>query len=329
MKKIKYSFLGIMVYICFSSMLVGCKNETAEEKVITLNKGAYVNEQSGEYKIYNINNNNNFEIVDTNEVIVAYNSSSSTYVYVEDGGFYVKYNGKGTKVNEEKIYHQKLSPKGDYLFYFTNNKYLTPMIMNLKDDENYSLHNQAIISGEFIDWISENKLAYYGVDNKNRITGIFTYDLITSKEELIYKIDLGYIQYLKSMGNGVFFLQETYGDDAILKCITSDGVVTEICSGIEEINDIEITEEGTFVLGRIKNNTYSLYKIEDGGLHRLIYDFPSVVNIEKGITVDLNGDIMFIGGKDNIKEQYIYKYSKGNVSIVTKKSGNYNFIDIN
>lgn len=333
MKKIKYPILAIMVYICFSFMLVGCTNEitdeVTDEKVIVLNKGAYVNEKSNEYTIYNINDDNNFEVVDTNEVIIAYNNLSSTYIYVEDGDFYVKYNNKEKKVDEETIYHQKISPKGNYLFYFINDKYLTPMIMDLKDSEVYSLHNQAIISGEFIDWISESKLAYYGVDNENRITGIFTYDLVSLKEELIYKIDLGYIQYLKSMGNGVFFLQETYGDDAILKCITSDGVVTEICSGIEEINDIEVTEEGTFILGRIKNNTYSLYRIEDGGAQRLIYDFPSIINIQKGIAADINGDIMFIGGRDNIKEQYIYKYSKGNVSIITKEGGDYNFIEIN
>lgn len=333
MKKIKYPILAIVVYICVGFMLVGCEkettNEVTEEKTTLLNKGAYVNEQSGEYKIYNTKDDKSFEEVDTDEVIIAYNKESLTYLYAKDKDLYIKYNGKVTKIDEEKIYHQKISPKGNYLFYFINNNYLTPIIMNLKNDKIYSLQNKAIISGEFIDWISENKLAYYGVDNENKVAGIFTYDLVSLEEELLYKIDLGYIQYLKSMGNGVFFLQETYGDGAKLKSINSSGEVTEICEGIEEISDIEVTEQGIFILGKAKNNTYSLYKIEDGETRRLIYDFPSIINIQKGITSTVNGDILFVGGKDNIKEQYIYKYSEGNISIITKESGDYNFIDIN
>lgn len=329
MKKSKYPILMSIIFIGVNLMFSGCKDKVIEEHGILLNKGAYVNEQSGKYTIYNPEEDDTFKVIDTNEVIISYNSTYSTYVYVENDDYYIKHDNEVRKIDEDKIYHHKISPKGEYLFYFINSKYLTPMIKDLKDGKTYPLGNNAIISGAFIDWIDENKLAYYGVDNENRIAGIYTYDLVTLKEELIYKIDLGYIQFLKSMGNGVFFLQETYGDEAILKCINSLGEVEEICSGIEEINDIEVTEDGVFVLGRIKNNTYSLYGIKGGIANRLVYDFPSIININKGIIATMDGDILFIGGKNNINEQYIYKYSEGNVSIVTKESGEYNFIDIN
>mgnify|MGYP004443968069 CR=1 FL=1 len=78
----------------------------------------------------------------------------------------------------------------------------------------------------------------------------------------------------------------------------------------------------------MKYNTYSLYKAKNNSINRLVFDFPKNINIEKGLSQDKDGNLLFIGNMDDGEQIFTYK-KDGEVSLVSEKSGNYNFIDIN
>ena len=83
-------------------------------------------------KTFNENDEGVYKEIDTNgKIINNYNLSSNTYTF-KDNSFYVNYNSEDIKINHDKIANLKISPNGEYIFYFINDEYLIPAVMNLK-----------------------------------------------------------------------------------------------------------------------------------------------------------------------------------------------------
>ena len=70
-------------------------------------------------------------------------------------------------------------------------------------------------------------------------------------------------------------------------------------------------------------------KISDNGIKRLIFDFPNILYVDKGLSVNEDGEILFIGSAGEDKKEYIYKYSDGTVTLVDEDIDTCNFININ
>lgn len=331
MAKRKCKRLMILIQLMITTVFfLGCKKESIEEiSKINLNKGAFVDESTN-YEIFNFNSENTYEEVDTEgKVITNFNMESNTYTFYKDNSFYVNYNSKDIKIEHNKIASLKVSSEGNYVFYFINDEYLEPAIMDLKNEKEILLDNKAVISGQFIDWITDTKLAYYGVNTEEKTTGIFTYDVETKKEDNIYKISNGYVKFLKHIDDGLALVEEHYGEDTVLNIINVNGDVTEISREVIDINDIEYINDKLYLLGRVKNNKYSIYEIDNGVVKRLLFDFPSVLYTEKGLSVNEVGEILFVGSSSNEQSEHVYKYSDGSVVLVSGDITNCNFININ
>ena len=82
-------------------------------------------------------------------------------------------------------------------------------------------------------------------------------------------------------------------------------------------------------MGKVKNNNYSIYEFDNGVIKRLVFDFPSVLYAEKGLSVNEAGEILFVGSVSNEKKEHVYKYSDGSVVLVSNYITNCNFININ
>lgn len=309
---------------------LGCKKESVEGiSKIRLNKGAFVDESTS-YETFNFNSENTYEEIDTKgKVITNFNKKSNTYTFYKDNSFYVNYNSKDIKIEHSKIASLKISQEGNYVFYFINDEYLEPAVMDLENEKEILLDNKAIISGQFIDWITDTKLAYYGANTEEKSTGIFIYDIKTKNEENLYKISNGYVKFLKHIDYGLALVEEHYGEDTVLNIVSVNGDITEISREVIDVNDIESINNKLYLLGKIKNNNYSIYELDNGVIKRLLFDFPNVLYAEKGLSVNEAGEILFVGSSSNEKSEHVYKYSDGSVILVSDDITNCNFININ
>jgi len=325
-KRRKRVFLSSLILLC-SIGLFGCSNDEEEIKKVKIDNGAIAIENSGDYSIYNLADEK-YEKVETDYIITSYDSKSENFIYSEDGKFKVNYLGKEKDIEDSKnITSPKLSIGGDYLSYFVREDYLNLKIKNLKEDKDIDFKSNVAISGELIDWLNEDTLVYYGIDD-SRNNGIFIYNISENKEKLLYKLDLGYIEYLKVIDDGIVFVQEKEEKQRTLKFIDENGNITESIDNIIDISDVEVSEDDIYILGRIENNNYSLYKYNNGSVKRLVYDFPKIINLEKGLSKDSSGNILFIGGDDTRIEK-LYKCEDGAISTLDVDTGTYNFIDYN
>lgn len=330
MLKRKFKRLIIIIQLMITTVFfLGCNNKSVEEvSKINLNKGAFVDE-STHYETFNLNSENTYEQIDTEDkVITNFNMESNTYTFYKDNSFYVNYSSKDIKIEHNKIANLKISPKGNYVFYFINDEYLEPTVIDLKSEKEILLENEAVISGQFIDWITDTKLAYYGVNTEEKTTGIFTYDVKTKKEENIYKISNGYVKFLKHIDDGLALVEEHYGEDTVLNIINVNGEVTEISKEVIDINDIESVDDKLYLLGRVKNNNFSIYEINNDELKRLVFDFPNTLYVEKGLSVNDKGEILFVGGSGTSKNEHLYKYAEGTVTLVDDSLKTCDFINI-
>ena len=326
-KKIKI-FLSSL-FLALIIIMVGCKKEeiiVEEINSLELFNGAIAVENSNEYSIYN-KINDNYEKVNTNYLISSYNLNNNSFIFNDDGKMKVNYNGKEIDIEEDKnIISPKLSIMGEYLLYFIKDEYLQLKIKNLAKDEDIDFNSNVMISGDLVEWLSEDSLIYYGIDN-NKNNGIFIYDFIEEKERLLYKLDNGFLEYMRVFDNLIIFTQSNFSKEKSIKIISKSGEIIEEINGVKDVNDIEYTEDGLFILGKFKDNNYSIYQYKDGNLKRLVYDFPKIINLEKGLSIDKDGNILFVGNNEINKEK-IYMYSNESIVSLDAIEGNYFFIDV-
>ena len=133
-KKIYIKLLVVFQFVVLGFILIGCnKNEEENKESIIINKGAFVDE-GNDYETFNINDEGKYELIDTEgKIINNYNLSSNTYTFFKDNSFYVNYNSEDIKIEHDNILGLKISPDGNYVFYFINDEYLVPAVMRLND----------------------------------------------------------------------------------------------------------------------------------------------------------------------------------------------------
>ena len=331
LKSRKLKFVVIVISIII--LICGCtenKNKTEVQKdSFTLSKGSYISKGNDTNTIYSMNNDSIYENVNTEDLVVSYNSESGNYIFVKDNEVFINYLGEDIKIDDEKIKSPKLSNDGNFLFYFCDNGILEPKVIDLKNKAELIIDNKAMISGQFVDWVSDNTLIYYGIRNDDKKSGIFTYDLTNKKESLVYEIKKGYVSFLKAIDDEVVFIEDNMENKKILISLNNDNSLKEITEKVIDLKDIIKIDNNIYVLGKVKDDVYSIYEIVDNDIHRVVYDFPLMINLEKGLSVSPQGEFLFMGSNNDYNEQNIYKYSNGAVELISKNPGRYTFININ
>lgn len=326
--KNKVIYLGLITVI-IPIFLIGCKDKPEEViNQLEMNKGSIVLDKNGDYDIYNYNKGK-YENLDSSYIITTYNSESKNFIYNEAGEYKVNYKGKDIIIEENNIIQNpKLSLDGNYISFFLKEDYLDLKVKNIETSEYIDINSNVSISGNLIDWISKDMLVYYGIDN-NKNNGVFTYNIKSKEEKLLYQLDKGYIEFIKVIDEGIVFIQEKGIKDKYIKLISIDGNVEEIIKGFSEVKDVEKNSEGIFILGKLEDNNFSLYKYSNNSTKRLVFDFPKLINLEKGLSKDNEGTILFMGSDDNYKSPSVYGCLNDTISLVNQESGNFYFIDFN
>lgn len=334
MKILKRKCLSSLAFIVLPLLMLGCSSEktkietpnVAEE--IKLNSGAVLKSEEGIYKVYNYENGK-YEKSKINNVILAYDKSSSNYISVEDNKPYVINGGKKIEIKDTGYSDLKLSKDGKYISYFIEDNGLKLKIFDSNENKEIEMKSDVSISGTLYDWYDVNTLVYYGVSNDG-VNGLFTYNIKENKEELLYKIKEGYLAFIKGTIDNVVFLQLTLENKKELIMIdkkTKD--VKLLTDNIEELSDIIIDKEKIYFTGKIFDNTDSLYELINNKAKRLVYDFPAQVKVKKGLTIDDNGNILFVGSNNaSSNKEQVYTYAQdGSISAVSKESADFAFLN--
>ncbi|MDO5516890.1 MAG: hypothetical protein Q4F66_05000 [Clostridium sp.] len=334
MGPIKRKFLSMIAFIVLPLCLLGCSpsndkgdvtSNAAEE--LKLNSGAMLKSEEGSYKLYNYEDGK-YSKTDTDDVVLAYDKESSSYICAGEGANYIVYNGMKNEIEDKDISGLKLSKEGKYISYFIQDNGLKIKIYDTADNKEVKIDSDVTISGTLYDWYDKDTLVYYGVSDDG-VNGLFTYNLKENKEELLYKIKEGFLAYIKGTQDDVLFLQITLENKRALMVIDKNSKNVETISlDIDEIKDVIKSNEKYYVAGKGKDNVESLYELQGGKAKRVVYDFPAVVNAQKGLSVDESGNILFIGSKNGeTSEEQIYKYSNdGTVSLVQNTGTDYAFV---
>lgn len=327
---IRSKSLILLVVVC-SLLFVSCESNV-EEKVqgIKLDEGAIIQNDSGELSNFNILDGS-YSKVESDKVVGIYNSKCECYISSKDGEYIYYNNGVEKKINSVDVgaTNLKMSNEGSYLSYFTKEDGMFELkLKSLKDDSDVEFDSNVYISSTYMDWIDDENIVYYGISNE-RINGIFIYNLKSKKESLFYKLDNGIIQYLKTVDSGLICIQETIDNGRMLKLIGKDGQDVDILSKeVMQIKDIIQVNEDYYFMGKVIGGIESVYKLSNKKVKRIVFDFPAVIDFNKGLSKDKEDNILFVGqSSKNAALQEIYKVSsKGTISKVKDSKKEYSFV---
>lgn len=335
MGPVKRKYLSMIAFIVLPLCLFGCS--TASDKAdaasnvaeeIILNSGAILKSEEGSYNLYNYEDGK-YSKMNVDDVVLAYDKESSIYICTENGVNYFVRDGKKNEIKDKDISGLKLSKEGEYISYFIQDNGLKLRIYNTAHNEEIKIDSNVTISGTLYDWYDKDTLVYYGVSDDG-VNGLFTYNIKDNKEELLYKINEGFLAYLKGTQDDVLFIQITLENKRALMVINKNTKNVERLSlDMDEIKDIVKSDDKYYAVGKGRDNVESLYEVKAGSVKRLVYDFPASVNVEKELALDDNGDVLFIGSKDGgTSEEQIYKYSSdGTVSLIQNTGTDYVFVE--
>ena len=325
--------IGAVGLLFCSLFFISCgSKEDSIEKIegIKINSGSITKNEGDTFSNYNLQEGK-YVKVENKDTVGLYDSKSNNYIFRREGKYFSFYEGKEKELDQlsNNDTSMMLSPGGKYLSFFRQNDegIYIPNVILTESGEGVKFESKVGFSWRDLLWLDEKTLMYYGVSD-DRINGIFTYDIETGREELFYKLDGG-VQFIKAINDGVIFLQETIDDKRVLKEINiSTKEVKEISSDIIEMTDIIKKGDCYYLLGKKINSAYSVFKLEGSSIKRLVYDFPASIKVEKGLSLDEQGNILFIGIEKNTEGVRVYKYSEdGSVSRFSEEGKEYSFIN--
>lgn len=324
----------ILIILSLSLTFISCNSKSNIEnsnlnlQPINLEKGSVLLESNGKYKVFDLQEDK-YHGISNDRVIINFNKESGTYVFVKDGKHYIYYKGKEIPIKDSNYNFIKISYDGRYVSYMSYDNGYNLKVISLEDDKEINIKSKVAISGNLYDFIKNDKLVYYGI-SEDKINGVFTYDLKENKEELLYNLKSGgYVDFLKGDLNSVFVFQQKANNEKILLEINAENKnINNISNSFKSINDLEKQDNSYYILGEAFDDTKSLYKLKDKNVKKLVFSFPSSINMKKGIQIS-NSGILFIGSNSSEGKEEIFSYKDNSVSLISNKEGNYNFININ
>ena len=323
-----YTIIGL---VAIPAMLLSCSAKTEEDKKfegLKINIGSIIDNSNGIYS--NINNiDGKYEkIVGNNkEVAGLYDYNSKNYIAELDKKYIAYCDNRRINIDniETGDNNFNLAPNGEYLFLFRTNEV---KVIDLKSGEYVDFKPAVFISGKLIDWIDQNTLIYYGIKPDDKVNGIFTYNIKTGEENNIVSFKEGAAEYLKAVDNTVVYVQDKLNGEKELKCYDLNKTVeTVLSSDVKKVYDILKSNEDYYVLGSFKGMNNSLYKLTSSKVKRLVYGFPGAIKLNKGLSQNAAGEILFIGSDNDENVEEIYKcMMEGAISEIYKGTKDISFL---
>ncbi|WP_238907357.1 hypothetical protein [Clostridium sp. YIM B02506] len=340
----------ICVFIITSCLLfVSCKNTQVEnnkpENEITfknyegINKVSVIYDRNG--KISLISDIYKNEVLSKNEdgYVLSYRKETNSYLKTseisEEKKLVLGINNKEYTLKDfTDLFSAKQSPKGNKVLYkkYNEAEEVEFSIFDSSNEKDIPLEINTLISGENYFWKDNNTIIYYGINDKENKNGIYSYNISSDEETLLYELKQGIIEYMQLTDEYIYFmLNSLNGKKEVNRFSIKDKSLVKITDKFKYISSVAEEAGSIYILGEEESSGISIYSIIDGKLKRVIYDFPRQIDPDRGMIKDKDGNILFIG-YENIKEDedvYVYSTVDKGTKIISKKVGKYFFIETN
>lgn len=330
-RKNQMCLIIIVIIISFMGCATKYKDKTIEEpKLGSISLYTYNNDS---YKLYNLDGEKIFEVDSLgrnvygkyNEIIIYTKKDEEAKVYYSKGGKEKElpsFNGE-LVANSDKtkvLYKRAADDDSMELLYF-----------DFLEEREYKVNTDILFSGNNFAWYDNQHIIIYGIKNiseEKKENGIFDYNIKDSSQKKIVDIDEGFVEYLKVNNKDIYYLLSTEKESVLNRYNIESNKKSNIISGFNVIEDIEVREKDIYILGRLENQSTRIYKYNDEKMQQLTYDFPKNIDSNNDIVVDKEGNVIFIGYDELSLEKDIYLKVKDSntIKLISDKSGNYNFI---
>ncbi len=96
MSVLKKKKMSILVFIVLPLLMLGCSSKNDESisvaEELQINQGAILKYEEDKYNLYDYKKDQ-YKLYEPNKAVVAYDKSSSNYIYSEDKKYYIVHNG--------------------------------------------------------------------------------------------------------------------------------------------------------------------------------------------------------------------------------------------
>lgn len=302
--------------------------------------------QSG-CELYSLRDNNLYQYENNYNISnIEFNSKGKKYIYTDTisiGNNLVHNNLrilsplKESKINDSFSYSDiVLSPDGTKFAYrsYKHDSIESAEGMRVYDinkNKNIDINSGTLVSGQLYNWLSDDKLLYYGIPNNDVSGKLLLYDFKSNTETPIIDKFNGYCVYFKPLNSFIVYLEKKDNENRL--CIYNiNSKKNQILS--MDFSDIwdSIYDRRNNILYFIASKKYetgdSVYslKISNNELQQLTYDFPNDADKSGGIAVDEKGNLIFCGivpnSKNNENDIYMFNFKDNSINLIYGCRGN-------
>lgn len=335
----KFIFLGILSL--FVSILIGCSKEKELKESIKLEIPnnivlqqkedviKYLTVENGELRnctlkvpgvIKAFNKENNL-------VIYTVMEEDNTNIIINNNGIESKVLVKGTVDN---LIVNKNSTKILYKL-ISNDELIEYQSIDLKDYKITKLDDKIVISGNLVKFLNDDNIIFYGVNNEEKKSGIFEFNLENNQYKLIHQVSNAFIEYINILDDNRILLIEASLDGTKKTYIynISNNKLELITSKIQQIEREVLKDNISYFIGNTIDSRLSLFSLNlnTKEIKRLIYDFPKNIIASSDVILN-NNKIFFVGYEKDEKSSNIYNYDieTRSIKIISKINSIYRII---
>ncbi len=150
MSVLKKKKMSILVFIVLPLLMLGCSSKNDESisvaEELQINQGAILKYEEDKYNLYDYKKDQ-YKLYEPNKAVVAYDKSSSNYIYSEDKKYYIVHNGEKNEVKDKEFTDIKISPNGKYISYFIEDEGLHLKVFETGKNKEMKIDSKVSISG--------------------------------------------------------------------------------------------------------------------------------------------------------------------------------------
>lgn len=315
----KFIFLGILSL--FVIILIGCTKEKELKKNIKLEipNNIVLQQKDNVIKYFTVENG---ELRDCTlkmpGIIKAFNKESNMLIYTtseeNNTNIIINNNGVESKVLVEGIVDNLIVNKNFTKILYKlilNDELIEYQILDLKDNKITKLDDRIVISGDLVKFSNDDNIIFYGVNNKEKKSGIFKFDLKNNQCELIHQVSNAFIEYINIIDDTKILLIEASLDGTKKTYLynISNSKLELITSKIQQIEREILQDNILYFIGNTVDSRLSLFSLNlnTKEIKRLVYDFPKNI-IENSDIILNNNKIFFVGYEKDEQSSNIYNY---------------------
>lgn len=311
----------LIIILCF--FLLGCNNSEKNKNVekteeVRLPEIAVFGSENNLTRVYEYNSQNLVPTkISFEDKVIDFAKQNNTILFKQitqdkNSQYYLISKNKKVWIKDLNIVNPpKLSKGGGKVIYSQqNDSNVQYYIFDVLKESRSELRKDIIISGDMYQWLDDEKIVFYGVDN-SQVSGIFVYDVVNDKLTRLYTVQ-GYLEFFSLINSDKLLIlkNDLNNNKQLILYDLENNSKKDLTNRIESVDSATAFGDIIYIKGSVRNNKYSIYEITKAGkISRLIYDFPKVLTEKQRIVCDKDGNLIFTGYQEDYQKQDVYIYN--------------------